>query len=78
MSKVMPFTAAMVKSKYCENRDYGCAIFLEHEVLTIDMETAYLSPGYVVEGLEVFEKLYSESYKRLCVRYRETTKSLAT
>jgi rhodanese-related sulfurtransferase len=74
MSKVMPFTTVMAKAKYCENTDYGCAIYLEHEVLDIDKETGKLYPGYVAEGLEIFGKHYSESYKRLCVRYRETTR----
>ena len=75
MSKVMPFTTVMAKAKYCENTDYGCAIYLEHEVLDIDKETGTLCPGYVTEVLEIFEKQYNESYKRLSVRHRETARS---
>ena len=68
MNKLMPFTAIMVKLKYCEKVGYGCASHQEHEVLAIDKETRNLYPGYVMEGLEIFEKQYSESYKKLCVR----------
>ena len=75
MSKAIPFTASMVKAKYCENTDYGCAIYLEHDVLNIDKETGNLCPGYVIEVFEIFEKRYSESYRRLCVRHRDTTRS---
>ena len=74
MSKVMPFTAIMVKAKSCKNTDYGCSIYLEHEVLDIDKETGNLCPGYTMEVLDIFEKQYSESHKRLCVRHRETTR----
>jgi hypothetical protein len=73
VSKVMSFTSLVVKAKYCENIGYGCAIYQEHEVLAIDEETGSLYPGYVMEELEIFEKQYSESYKKLCVRYREIT-----
>jgi hypothetical protein len=74
VSRVMPFTSLAVKAKYCEKSGCGCAIYQEHEVLAIDEETGNLYAGYVMEELEIFEKQYSESYKKLCVRYRATTR----
>src|SRR5262245_10166937 len=71
VSKVGPFTFLLVKVKYCEEAGYGCAIYQEHEILAIDEETGNLYPGYVMGELEIFEKQYSESYKRLCVRHGE-------
>ena len=74
VSKVMQFTSLAVKAKYCEKSGCGCAIYQDHEVLAIDEETGNLYPGYVMAELEIFEKQYSESYKRLCVRCREITR----
>jgi hypothetical protein len=73
-SRVIPFTSLMIKAKHCENNGCGCALCQEHEVLAIDEETGHLYPGYVMEELEIFEKQYNESYKKLCVRSRETTR----
>lgn len=69
VGKVMPVTAISIKVRYCENSSYGCAKDQEHEVITIDKERGNLRPGSVMDGLEIFEKRYSESYKKLCVRY---------
>ena len=75
VSKMMTFTSLLVKAKYCEKNGCGCAIYQEHEILGIDEETGKLHPGYVTEELEIFVKTYSESYKTLCIRHREKTRT---
>ena len=67
-SKLMPITAINVKAKYCNNIVYGCAKYQDHEVIAIDKERGNLCPGSVMGKLELFEKKYSDSYIRLCVR----------
>lgn len=68
LNEVMPFTAGTVKSKYCKKIDYCCAAYVDHEVLAIDKEAGNLCPGIVMDELEIFEKKFSETYKKLCVR----------
>jgi len=71
VSKVMPTTAVMIKAKYCNDFDNGCAKHQEHEVIAIDKETYNLCPDSVMGELEIFEKKFSESYKKLCVRHHK-------
>jgi hypothetical protein len=73
VSKVMPVTAEMIKSTYCKKEDYVCAKYQDHEVIAIDKERGNLCPDSVIGELDIFEKKYTESYKKLCVRrHRET------
>lgn len=74
-SRVMPFTAVMIKAIHCKDAGYGCAKNKDHEVLVIDKERGNLWSGTMIEGLEIFEKEFSKSYKKLCVRgYIETAR----
>ena len=67
VSRIMPFTAKIIKSTHCENIGYGCAKDQEHLILPIDQEPGNLFLD-VKEPLEIFEKQYSEKYKELHVR----------
>lgn len=74
VDQLMPVTAISIKIMYCKNAKFGCAKYLEHELIAIDIERGNLRPGPVSAELEIFEKKYSESYRKLCVRrLRETT-----
>ena len=74
VEQYMPITADYIKGMNCKNSDFGCAKYQDHEVIAIDIERGNLSQGPVSDKLEIFEKKYSESYKKLCVRrLRETT-----
>ena len=74
VSKAMPITAVMIKALYCKKVDYGCAKYRDHEVIALDVEKGNLSPGPIMNGIELFEKQYCESYKKICIRrQRETT-----
>lgn len=64
----MPVTAITIKARYCDNHIYGCAKYQEHEIIAIDREQGNLFPGCVMDELEFFEKKYTDSYKKLCVR----------
>ena len=66
--KLMPITAITIKVMYCNKFIYGRAKYQEHEIIAIDRERGNLCSGYVMDELELFEKQFSESYKKLCVR----------
>lgn len=76
ITRVMPFTAVMIKAIHCKDAGSGCAQYKDHEVLAIDKERGNLRPGALIEGLEIFEKEFSKSYKKLCVRrHMETARA---